>query len=243
MMNSIPKIFIGTSPNGEDYIIEAIYEYTLRLNSSTDLEITWMRQSNNKESIFYNWNTRLWSTPFSGFRWAVAEANNFEGKAIYTDVDMINFCDINELFNLDLNGKPFGAKQGSRFGEYELCVMLIDCESCKELIPLAKKYKKKKNAHFEFRKKFCNSNLITTIDSSWNCFDGEEMDINEIKQLHFTNMPTQPWKPKWYKGKTEEHPRKDILELYQNYLDNEDVKAIIRNKEIPKPIKYKILGK
>ena len=26
-------------------------------------------------------------------------------------------------------------------------------------------------------------------------------------------------------------------------LDNEDVKAIIRNKEMPKPIKYKILGK
>jgi lipopolysaccharide biosynthesis glycosyltransferase len=243
MNNSIPKIFIGTSPNGEDYLIEAVYEYSLRLHSSTDLDIIWMRQTNNKDSIFYNWNTKLWSTPFSGFRWAVAEANNYQGRAIYTDVDMINLCDINELFSIDLRDKPFGAREGSRFGEFELCVMLIDCEMCKEIIPPSMQYKKKKFAHFDFRKKFCNSNLITPIDKSWNCFDGESLNINEIKQIHFTNMPTQPWKPGWYKGETSRHPREDILELYENYLDHEDVKAILREKQMPKPIKYKILGK
>ena len=33
---------------------------------------------------------------------------NYKGRAIYTDVDMINFRNMKHLFDTDLCGKPFG---------------------------------------------------------------------------------------------------------------------------------------
>ena len=85
------KLFIGTSANYEDRDAELVYEYSLRRNSSSSLEINWMRLSNQRGSFWSNWNTKGWHTPFSGFRWAVPYLCNFKGRAIYTDVDMINF--------------------------------------------------------------------------------------------------------------------------------------------------------
>ena len=64
--------------------------------------------------------------------------------------------------------------------------------------------------------------------------------IEEIKQLHFTNMQTQPWKPTWYKGQTKEHPRSDILNLFNN-LRAEALQNGYQLKDIPKEkVEYKI---
>ena len=120
------NIFIGTSANGEDQVAEMVYEYSLRKNTDADININWMRLNHDKDSFWGGWNTSIWSTPFSGFRWAIPEFQNFKGKAIYTDVDMINFRDIKDLYETDLEGKPFGCKKGTRFGSHEVCVMLID---------------------------------------------------------------------------------------------------------------------
>ena len=138
------KIFIGSSSNHEDSPIECIYEYTLRKNSKKDLDIIWMRQSYDKDSYWFNWDTSEWFTPFSGFRWGIAEACQFKGKALYTDVDMKNFRDISHLFNYNLDGKPFGmvwdsqqdngkkgAKLGVPRGWWCDSVMLFDCEKAK----------------------------------------------------------------------------------------------------------------
>ena len=71
---------------------------------------------------------------------------NFKGRALYTDVDMINFRDIGALFDTDLEGKPFGmvwdelqdnGKKGRELGYPRgfWCdsVLLIDCEKQKIL--------------------------------------------------------------------------------------------------------------
>ena len=76
------RIFIGTSANNEDADSEMVLEYTLRKNSSLPLEITWMRQTHDQNSIWGGWETQRWSTPFSGFRWAIPEACGFTGRAI-----------------------------------------------------------------------------------------------------------------------------------------------------------------
>jgi len=219
------KIFIGTSPNGEDKEIEEIYEHTLRENSKENIEIHWMKLSNDKNSIWGGWNTTKWFTPFSGLRWAIPHACNFEGKAIYTDVDMINFKDIKELFNLELKGKPFAARKGPRWG-HELCVMLIDCQLAKKYIWDIEKLKRRKDSH-SFHRNLIASNpmLIQEIDSRWNCLDGEDRKIEDIYQLHFTNMSSQPWSPIWYKGEKTPHSRKDIIEKYN------ELKSIINSKK------------
>ena len=47
-------------------------------------------------------------TPFTCYRYAIPHMMNFKGRALYTDVDMINFRDIGALFDTDLQGKAFG---------------------------------------------------------------------------------------------------------------------------------------
>ena len=98
-MSDKVRIFIGTSANGEDAEAEMTYEYSLRKNTNREVEITWMKQTHDTSSIWGGWQTERWSTPFSGYRWAIPEACGFEGRAIYTDCDMINFRDINSSIN------------------------------------------------------------------------------------------------------------------------------------------------
>ena len=132
------KMFIGSSSMGEDEAIERAYSYTIHKNCSENVDITWMRQSNNPDSYWSGFQTERWSTPFSGFRWAIPEACNFEGRAIYTDCDMLNFRDLSELINIDLQGKPIAARSGQRFGGHEFCVMVFYCAQFKETIPVAR---------------------------------------------------------------------------------------------------------
>ena len=241
------KVFIGSSSNHEDSPIECIYEYTLRKNSNKDLDITWMRQSQNRNSYWFNWNTSEWYTPFSGFRWGIAEACQFKGRALYTDVDMINFRDISEIFNFNMAEKPFAARLAKRFKGFQPCFMLIDCERAKKFLAPKSEIMVDKHAHNKYMDKFVkkpwfrDSSYFAEIDPRWNCLDGENLKIEEMYQLHFTNMSTQPWKPEWYQGIRCIHPRRDILETYFQLLEEASANGFKPSK-YKKEVNYKIIG-
>jgi len=214
------KIFIGSSSNGEDSQIEAAYEYSLRHNCSDDIDIVWMRQSNDRISWWGGWKTSAWSTPFSGFRWAIPEYCQFEGRAIYTDCDMINYRDISELINIDMQGKPVAARRGNRFGGHEFCVMVFDCwQFHQHALPLNRMKNIAESHHRMIRKFSGNSDLVYDLDPKWNVLDGENYRIEDMYQLHYTNMATQPWQPGWYSGKTQPHPREDVVQEFHKHLE------------------------
>lgn len=237
-------IFVGSSANGEDSEIESVLEYTLRKNASREIRITWMRQSADPSSFWYGWDTRLWSTPFSGFRWAIPEYKSFQGKAIYMDCDMINFRDIAELWNTPLHGKPFAARRGKRFGGHEFCVMVIDCEvAAQHLIPVSRQ---KVIAEYHGR---CiagftgNSSVVFDLDPRWNCLDGEDRELSDIWHLHWTNMATQPWAPSWYVGERNPHPRKDLVNLFHELSQEATQNGFPPKPPSTSPIQYRIIGK
>jgi lipopolysaccharide biosynthesis glycosyltransferase len=243
------KIFIGSSSNNEDAAIEGIYEYTLRKNCSHDIEITWMRQTNSATSYWSGWSTSKWHTPFSGFRWAIAEACNFSGLALYSDVDMINFRDITALFNIDMRGKPFAARTAKRFNNsFQPCLMLIDCSKAKNIIVPKKELMKDSEMHKFYMNSLIKKNFLGRskyfheIDPLWNCLDGEDIPIDEIYQLHFTNMSTQPWKPSWYQGSHAQHPRQDIINLYYELLEESAQHGFAPKKNKGPFVKYNIIG-
>jgi len=243
-MHDLVKIFIGTSANGEDAIAEMTYEYSLRSNSSRPLDITWMRQTLDKESPWGGWETQEWSTPFSGFRWAIPEVCKFKGRAIYTDVDMINMRDISELFDMELNGKPMAARKGARFGGHEFCVIVFDCEKMKENLVSIERMKVNSSAHHRMIRYFSgNEKLVQELDMRWNCHDGEGLQAEDIWHLHFTKMATQPWKPKWFTGTAEEHPRQDLVKVWQGLRDS--AKANGYSVQIPNTpiVPYRIIGR
>lgn len=213
------RMFIGSSSNGEDKTIEAAYENSLRKNCSEELDIVWMRQTHDETSFWHGFETHTWPTPFSGFRWAIAEYCNFEGRAIYTDCDMINYRDMKELWETDMEGKPLAARKGNRFGGHEFCVTLIDCEAFQPYtIPVGRHRRLSETHQRNIRRFSGNDELVKELDPRWNCLDGEDYDLNDIWQLHFTNMATQPWQPSWYTGNPMPHPRQDVVEAYQTAL-------------------------
>jgi hypothetical protein len=235
------KVFIGTSSNGEDALIEMAYEYSLRKETDRELEIVWMRQTNDPHCFWHGFADQNWSTPFSGFRWAIPEYCNFEGRAIYTDVDMLNFHDIGELFDMDMGDSWILARDGKRFGGKEFCVMLFDCAKFGGRIPPKETWKKEPTAHHQFIHNFVQNGTVGDLDPAWNSHD---RDVFPFKQLHYTHMPTQPWKPAWFTGDPQDHPHPDLVELFWLYVDmakeagyNIDDYAINRN------VKYNIIGK
>lgn len=239
------RIFIGTSANGEDAVAEMVYEYSIRKNASVDVEITWMKQTHWDSSIWGCWETQMWSTPFSGFRWAIPEACGFQGRAIYTDCDMINFRDINELINIDLEGKPVAARRGSRFGGHEFCVMVFDCAAFDDHSMPASRMKVIPEAHHRMIHKFSGSDLVKDLDPKWNCLDGENLPLDEIWHLHYTNMATQPWQPGWYTGEVKEHPRPEIRDIWYEMKDEAIAAGYkVSDYEPDEPFgEYSIIGK
>lgn len=201
------KIFIGTSAFGQDLLAEKTLEFSLRKHCAKPLQITFLR--NIEEGVAGRFDSSNWATPFSGLRWTIPEICNFKGKAIYLDVDQLNLKDISILFNTDLKNYPFACRQNKS------CVVLFDCEKMKNLLPSLDEMRK--NNLFHQHNYTSITGLGMPIDPRWNCLDGESYNIEDIWHLHFTDMRCQPWRPTWYKGVQLEHPRQDLVALWEKY--------------------------
>lgn len=244
-MSDKVRIFIGTSANGEDAEAEMTYEYSLRKNTNREVEITWMKQTHDTSSIWGGWQTERWSTPFSGYRWAIPEACGFEGRAIYTDCDMINFRDIGDLLDTDLKGKPVGARRGSRFGGHEFCVMVFDCAAFEPYSIPVDRMKQIAESHHRMISNFAgNDQLVYDLDPKWNCLDGENYAVEDIWHLHYTKMASQPWKPKWFKGTPEKHARPEIADLWYKMRDEASAAGYVSGNYLPEEKfgDYNIIG-
>lgn len=228
------RIFIGCAANGEDAESQAVLEYTLRRHTNRAIEITWMRLSRDPASPFYSdkgdgWNTRAWSTPFSGFRWAVPALCGFEGRAIYMDSDMIVMADIGELWDIELKpGEIIASATGGKRGRFD--VALWDCAAAKPHMPLLGWLRSNPDAHRRMiammREK---RDLVHELPAGWNCLDGEgfaSLMDPAIKVCHYTSMRHQPHLAHararlarrggkhWYDGKTSAHPNKALQDLF-----------------------------
>lgn len=234
------RIFIGTSANDEDLEFMATAHYTLEKHASRPLDITWMCLSRDPASFWFSdpkskrgWQTQGWATPFSALRWGIPAACNFEGKAIYMDLDKLVMADIAELWDTPFNGKPMVSKPEA------ICVSMYDNVAMKKMLPPLDQIK---SAGFyrEVRRLFSQPHLIQRYKGNWNCLDmrrddGTEypsIDDPDIKLIHFTAIPWQPHLkyalprckaegiPHWYtKQPPVPHPRKDAVALYDRTLE------------------------
>ena len=184
-------IFIGASDQECDRIQEKILVYTLQKNTNAKLDITFLRASN-----FPKVSALGWGTPFTGLRYVIPKLMEYQGRAIYMDMDMINFRDIEDFYNIDLHGKPFGmiwdSKQsvGERRARGSYCdsMMLMECWNAPKFFDwdeVHNWYNTKAGFKWEFMRrlrKFENpdnpidNRAVQRIDSRWNCFDGQVTD-------------------------------------------------------------------
>lgn len=233
------KVFVGCAANHEDAESQAVLEYTLRKHTSEKINIVWMKQSHEPHSMFYTdggdqgWNTSLWATPFSGFRWAIPWLCNYEGKAIYMDSDVIVMSDIAELWSTEFEpGKIVVAK--GKGASWRYCVSLWDCAAAKTHLPHIDAIRTNANSHKNLCKYMAsNPQLVQAFESNWNCLDGEkykDLYDPDIKAIHYTSMPHQPHHkyaqkrlstkgiPHWFTGTVKPHWREDLQNLFDNLL-------------------------
>jgi len=203
------RVFVGTSKKREDSIAEITLKYSLEKHCSEEIEVVFMRNTQN--GFMGKFNSTGWATPFTNLRWAIPEYCNFEGRSIYMDVDQLNLKDISELYNIDLQGKPFASRSN------RLCVMVFDNSKMQSILAPVSTIKNTPRYGTEMYWKIVKR--AHHFDPRWNCLDGEGRAIDDIWHLHFTSMPTQPWKPGWFKGTTKPHPRTDLVDLWEQYKD------------------------
>lgn len=210
------RVFVATSPGTDDLPAEITLEHSLRKNCSEDIEVVFMRNNDDPSNYFGGFNNEGWATPFTNLRWAIPSYCNFEGRAIYMDCDMVNFRDISELFHMDMEDAPLVCREGWR-----TCVMLMDCEKLEEHLPHIREIKADAKFNQKNAQKFAA--LAKPIDERWNCLDGEGRSLSDIWHLHWTHMPTQPWKPDWaavhYANQNipftpKDHPRTDLVSAW-----------------------------
>lgn len=237
-MEDLVRIFVGTPANNEDLESQSVLEWSLRKHASQPLEITWMKLSKDPASFWYSdpragkgWVTRGWATPFSAFRWGVPAFCEFKGRAIYLDIDMIVQEDIAKLWHAPFNSGSFViAKNDSTF-----CCSLFDCERAKKALPPIERIKGEYALYARLRREFRAGQVQPfPFSQNWNVLDGEHyhsLDDPEVKIIHCTSIPTQPQLkyalPRlkarglehWYKQPTRPHWRKDIIKMFDAYLE------------------------
>lgn len=133
-------------------------------------------------------------TGFSFYRWYIPEACNYTGRALYLDADIIVLEDIQKLAEMEMGGKGALARDGGN--GYYTSVMLLDCDKLKNWkiknwAGLINARMASYDAIMIASKQGLNHKDFGPLPAIWN---GLDEWTPQTKILHYTHLPTQPWK-------------------------------------------------
>jgi hypothetical protein len=225
-MTDTIRLFIGAAANGEDLESQMVAEYSARQHCSLPLEITWMQQA--AKGPYSGWKCGSGRTPFTHFRWSLPAMCQFDGKAIYTDVDFIYRADLAELWNQPVPG-VFLAKVGKK-GLGKTCCLLFDCAHAKGHVPTLDQLRRMDDPQGTLMKYFREWPALTSnFAGDWNAIDLKGYDDiadPRIKAIHYSRIEMQPsfpyaqkrlkaeGKAHWYTGPTGPHERPELIALF-----------------------------
>lgn len=146
-------------------------------------------------------------TAFSFSRFLIPELQNYQGRAVYLDSDMLVMGDITELFDY-----PFGenhlvvtsqslppqawADSENFVSGPQFSVMVVECSKAKwsvdQIIDLLDSNAMSYSDVLHKMLIVPPEKIDSSLDPNWNSL--EYYDPKETKLLHFTVVPTQPWR-------------------------------------------------
>jgi hypothetical protein len=144
-------------------------------------------------------------TGFSFSRFCIPKLNNYAGRAVYMDADMIVFKDIKELADMDfgnykvilqkpLNNSPLPDSRRNRRRVRQCAVMLLNCEKLDwDIDKIIAGLDNKEYVYTELMSELCilkDEDIGEVLPFEWNSL--EHYDSN-TRLLHYTDMHTQPW--------------------------------------------------
>ena len=139
-------------------------------------------------------------TNFSFARFGIPKFNNYQGRAIYLDADMLVFKDIAELWKMPMDSAKLLLQAAPSERELALqskktiqnAVLLMDCgrltwDPDRIIGDLGIKYDNKQLMSFEFMN---DKDVMKSVPTSWNALDWCDAHTS---LLHYTTVETQPW--------------------------------------------------
>lgn len=208
-MSQLPTVFIHTNP--KQAVGAIVAEHSLRRNSQHperfQVEILStddfpMIRAYEGQTYAFGGSRRVWHTDdlqsFTPLRFAPPERMGYQGRAVVIDPDVFAVGDINQLLDLDMQGKAILCRRRPpkkhRPGYLASSVMLLDCARLRhwsverdfaQLFDGTRDYKKWIQLELE------PAETVGLFEPEWNDFDHL---TPATKLLHTTRRRTQPWK-------------------------------------------------
>jgi Glycosyl transferase family 8 len=197
------KIFIGTDDS--QIVAAKVLEHSIMKHASRPVQVVHML--NLAYPKITNPNVKP-GTNFSFSRFRIPELAGFRGRAMYVDADMQVFADVAELWDIPFNDHTVLCTRQDYIPEVwqgkncpftpgrQMSVMLLDCDRLDwQIAPIIDRLNRGDYTYKELLTQLCivSPDLIRDdIDPGWNCL--EYFDEKKTKLLHYTSVPTQPWK-------------------------------------------------
>lgn len=196
------RIFVGVEES--QLVAYRVLEYSIRKGSSVPVEVTPMLDLPHRMPRDAANRPR---TNFSFARFAIPELCGYQGRALYLDADMLVLGDVAELAALPFGDHPVlisashttehwsGHEPVDNFGAQQ-AVMLLDCPRLSwDLDEIVDALDAGRFSYRDLMADLCivdRSQVAADIPAAWN--DLERYDPGSTRLVHFTVVPTQPWK-------------------------------------------------
>jgi Glycosyl transferase family 8 len=181
------KVFIGTDPS--QWLPTEVLKWSILSRSKEKYEFQELKD------IPLKLRLKMY-TGFSFYRFYIPEACHYEGRAIYLDADIIVLTDLQEFVHLDFKGKNVLARPDPEHQASFTSVMLMDCDKLKhwkirEWVTLINSKFASYVGIMTGSPEGLNHRDFGPLEPYWNHLDHWDPTT---KILHYTNVPTQPWK-------------------------------------------------
>ncbi|TWT86091.1 glycosyltransferase [Neorhodopirellula pilleata] len=199
------RIFVGTDDS--QIVAAKVLEHSIKKYASRPVQVVHML--NLPYPKISNPNVKP-GTNFSFARFLIPELAGFRGRAMYVDADMQVFADVAELWGIPFNDQTVLCTRQDYIPEVwqvkncpftpgrQMSVMLLDCDRLDwQIVPIIEQLNR---GDFTYKELLTQLSIISPdqirddLDPGWNCL--EYFDKDRTKLLHYTSVPTQPWKNK-----------------------------------------------
>lgn len=196
------RIFVGTDESQR--VAARVLEYTIRKNASRPVELVHLDTVDVPRPRSPVNRPR---TSFSFKRFAIPALCGHRGRAIYLDADMIVFGDIAEIWDLSMGRhrvlctRQEEAPEAWRDHESfqpgrQMSVLLLDCARLRwDAAAIVRGLDEGLYTYAQLMLDLCivpPDEIAETLPAGWNCL--ERYDPLTTRLLHYTVVPTQPWK-------------------------------------------------